>query len=74
MTSFFARFPRRIAPWLLACGLTFSPAVTPTLRAQVPEEPAPAGEGEKGRPLDGYIATGALVLLAFFIVGKSARR
>ena len=27
-----------------------------------------------GRPLDGYLGTVVLVLLAFFIVGKSARR
>ena len=28
----------------------------------------------KGRPLDGYLGTVMLVLLALFIVGKSARR
>jgi hypothetical protein len=32
------------------------------------------GGGEKGRPLDGYIATGVLCGLALFIVAKSARR
>ncbi len=54
----------------LSMGLTSTPA-----RAQ--NEPPPAvgeGEGEKGRPLDGYIATGCLVGLALFLVGKSARR
>ena len=30
--------------------------------------------GEKGRPLDGYLATITLMLLALFLVGKSARR
>jgi hypothetical protein len=38
------------------------------------EQPPAGGEGEKGRPLDGYIATGCLVGLALFVVGKSARR
>jgi hypothetical protein len=44
--------------------------------AQAPGEPgAPAPEGEaSGRPLDGYIGTTVLALLALFIVGKSARR
>jgi hypothetical protein len=29
---------------------------------------------EKGRPLDGYIATAVFVALALFLIGKSARR
>ena len=29
---------------------------------------------KEGRPLDGYLATITLMLLALFIVGKSARR
>jgi hypothetical protein len=65
---------RWIARGLLVFALCISPATMPTLRAQAPEEAAPAGEGEKGRPLDGYLATLCLVLLALFIVGKSARR
>jgi hypothetical protein len=50
-------------------GLTICPAA----RAQ---DDAAGGEGggEKGRPLDGYIATGVLCGLALFIVAKSARR
>jgi hypothetical protein len=48
-------------------GLTPAPASA--------QEPPPAGGAEeKGRPLDGYIATGCLVGLALFLVAKSARR
>jgi hypothetical protein len=72
MTRIFARFPRRIAPLLLAFGLAISPTMTTTARAQ--DEPAPApGEGS-GRSLDGYLGTVCLVLFALFVVGKSARR
>jgi hypothetical protein len=74
MTAIFPRLPRRIAPLLLALGLTLSPALTPTLRAQAPEE-APAASGEeKGRPLDGYLGTLCLVMFVFWVVGRSARR
>ena len=31
-------------------------------------------ESKEGRPLDGYLGTITLMLLALFIVGKSARR
>ncbi len=56
-----------LASGLLAVGLICSPAA----RAQEQE----AGEAEsKGRPLDGYIATGMLCGLALFIIAKSARR
>jgi hypothetical protein len=48
-------------------GLTSTPA-----RAQ--DQPPAAGAEEKGRPLDGYIATGCLVGLTLFLVAKSARR
>jgi len=52
----------------VALGLICCPAV----RAQDAEEP---GGGEsKGRPYDGYIATGMLCGLALFIVAKTARR
>ena len=72
MTTMNHRCTRWIAPVLLALGLTLSPAGTPSVRAQ---EPAPAGGDEsKGRPLDGYLGTLVLVMLAFFVVGKSARR
>ena len=74
MTAFFQRWPRRLAAGILALGLTFSPAMTPTVRAQAPEEATPESGESKGRPLDGYIGTVLLVILAFFIVGKSARR
>jgi hypothetical protein len=73
MTDFFHRWPRRIAAGILALSLTFSPAGTPALRAQPPEEAA-AVSSEKGRPLDGYLGTICLILLVLFIVGKSARR
>jgi len=66
---------RPIAPVLLATSLVFCPLVHNEARAQ----PAAPGEEEansftKGRPLDGYLATVCLGLLALFIVGKSARR
>ena len=59
----------RLAAGLLALGLMICPAA----RAQ---DDAAGGEGggEKGRPLDGYIATTTLCGLALFIVAKSARR
>ena len=74
MTDFFQRWPRWIAAGILALGLTFSPAVTPALRAQPPEEAGPESAESKGRPLDGYLGTLCLVILLLFIVGKSARR
>jgi hypothetical protein len=66
------RFKRWIAPVLLGLGLSLTPAFSPPARAQ--EEIPDASGGEKGRPFDGYIATSALMLLALFLVGKSARR
>jgi hypothetical protein len=63
-----------LAPLALAAtlGLGILPAAAP---AQDPgAEGAPAEGESKGRPLDGYFATGALVGLALFLVGKSARR
>jgi hypothetical protein len=74
MTVLFRHCTRWIAPVLLALGLTLSPAITPMARAQAPEEAAPADGESKGRPLDGYLGTVVLVMLALFIVGKSARR
>ncbi len=73
MTCIWNRFARRMAPVLLALGLALTPTMTTTVRAQ---EPAPAEGAEKseGRPLDGYLGTITLVLLALFVVGKSARR
>jgi hypothetical protein len=41
----------------------------------VPDPSAePGQEAGSGRPLDGYLATITLMLLALFVVGKSARR
>jgi hypothetical protein len=57
-----------LAPGLLALGLIICPPV----RAQ--DEGGGGEGGEKGRPLDGYIATFTLCGLALFIVAKSARR
>ena len=56
----------------LALALTLAGASAPAL-AQEPDAPPVEGEGS-GRPLDGYLATAALVGLALFIAGKSARR
>ncbi len=64
---------RKRSPWVswLATGLVaMSLICCPAARAQ--DEDA-WGES-KGRPLDGYIATGLLCGLALFIVGKTARR
>jgi hypothetical protein len=65
------RFKRWIAPVLLGLGLSMTPAFSPPARAQ---EDVNDPNAEKGRPLDGYLATITLVLLALFLVGKSARR
>jgi hypothetical protein len=66
-----SRFKRWIAPVLLGLGLSMTPAFSPPACAQ--EETADPN-AEKGRPLDGYLATITLMLLALFLVGKSARR
>jgi hypothetical protein len=76
MTATFRRWMRPFAPLLLALALSSTSVNSRPARAQVPGEPAPA-EGQakgEGRPLDGYLGTAALMLLALFIVGKSARR
>ena len=67
------RWKRFIAPVVLGLGLCVAPAFSPPARAQPQEETADPN-AEKGRPFDGYIATISLMLLALFIVGKSARR
>jgi hypothetical protein len=74
MTHQFHRWMRWFAPIILALGLTLSPAPNRQVLAQVPDAAAEGGDGEKGRPLDGYIGTAILVFLALFIVAKSARR
>jgi hypothetical protein len=77
MSDFLKRWRRRIAVAVLGVGLFVAPALSGGAHAQAPDDPdAPppvAGEGS-GRSLDGYLGTIVLVLLAFFIVGKSARR
>jgi hypothetical protein len=65
------RSQRWLAPILVGLGLCLTPTFSSPVRAQ--EIPDASGE-EKGRPLDGYLATITLVLLALFLVGKSARR
>jgi hypothetical protein len=71
MIRFQNRWKHVIAPVVLGLGLCGSPAFTAPARAQ---EEAADPNAEKGRPLDGYLATITLMLLALFIVGKSARR
>jgi hypothetical protein len=71
------RWRARCAPLLLTMTLALGMNVGLTPKpALAQNEPAPAeGEGDKsGRPLDGYLATGCLVGLALFLVGKTARR
>lgn len=58
----------RLGAAVLALGLI----ACPPARAQ--DEPAADGDSSKGRPLDGYIATGCLAGLALYIIAKSARR
>lgn len=63
----------------LVLALTLSTAIAPRpVLAQANEESfAGANEEEAksdGRPLDGYLATAALVFLVLVIIGKSARR
>jgi hypothetical protein len=73
MTSFLRPFARFCAPMLLALGLSFTPIFSaPALAQEATEEPEAAQS--TGRPLDGYLATAALAMLALFIVAKSARR
>jgi hypothetical protein len=73
MNGFLKRMRRRLAVGLLGLSLVVAPpAYEQAVRAQDAETPEP-GSGS-GRPLDGYLGTVVLVLLAFFIVGKSARR
>jgi hypothetical protein len=62
----------RLAAGLLALGLIVCPP--PPVSAQQDDAAAGEGGGEKGRPLDGYIATATLCGLALFVVAKSARR
>ena len=55
----------------LVMGLTAAPALAQNDPAAAP---GAEGEGESGRPLDGYLATAAIAGLILFIVAKSARR
>ena len=72
MSTTWSRLIRWSALALMALGLSLSPGFTTPALAQ--DEPAEAGGGEKGRSLDGYLATGVLAGLALFAVGKTARR
>jgi hypothetical protein len=66
---------RCFRPVILRVALTLAvvlSVIPAPARAQEP--PPPGGAEEKGRPLDGYFATGCLVGLALFLVAKSARR
>jgi hypothetical protein len=67
----------RVAARLLAAtlGLTVTVGLT-TTPAFAQNEPPLTPEEEKaaGRPFDGYMATGCLIGLALFLIGKSARR
>jgi hypothetical protein len=66
----------RFAPIFVAVGLLLGPATTDSVHAQPDPTATTAGEegGGSGRPLDGYLATITLMLIALFVVGKSARR
>jgi hypothetical protein len=74
MNRIFTRWARALAPVVLSLGLSFCSPVCHEARAQVDPQAEPESTESKGRPLDGYLATITLILLAFFIVGKSARR
>jgi hypothetical protein len=76
MNAFWKSGRQWIAVALLGLGLSIAPAFGPAAQAQDPNDPSAApvpGEGS-GRSLDGYLGTIVLMLLVFFIVGKSARR
>lgn len=73
MTTRAREIARLIPPAAVAAGLLAAPFAATTAHAQEPPPPE-GGEAKEGRPLDGYLATLCLVMLLFFIVGKSARR
>jgi hypothetical protein len=74
MTKLMQRRSRRLPILILAGSLFVGTAGSVPVRAQ-PADPAAGEEGEdKGRPMDGYLLMVMLASLAFFIVGKSARR
>jgi hypothetical protein len=67
------RWTRWLTPFALALALGIGLSST-SASAQEPAPEGQAGEGEAGRPLDGYLATAALAGLALFVVAKTARR
>jgi len=77
MNRVLKRWRRRVAVTVLGLGLALGSAfVQPVAAQQNPNDPTaePEAASGSGRPLDGYLGTGVLMLLAFFLVGKSARR
>lgn len=63
--------------WLKTVPLVLALALTLTaspVRAQAPAPPPEPGSEESGRPLDGYLATAALIGIAMFSIGRTARR
>jgi hypothetical protein len=76
MIAMFCRPMRRLAPIFVALGLLLGPVTTQYVRAQPDPSATTAGteEGGGGRPLDGYLATITLMLLALWVVARSARR
>ena len=73
MNGLWKRLRRPVALALLGIGLVVAPAYDQAAMAQ--EDPAAAEPGAgSGRVFDGYAGTVVLAFLAFFIVGKSARR
>jgi hypothetical protein len=75
MTELLRGWTRRLSPIALALVLLLGGSeFGQTVRAQEPAAPDAAASGDKGRPLDGYLATACLAVLVLFLVGKSARR